>query len=242
MKKLLFTLCLITLTSILVHAQFQFGPKLSLNIANCAFNFKESDWEPETKMRLAYAFGGVIDYGFSDAFSLQSGLMLSSKGYSIDLDKMGDETDTYDGYWRNILNYIELPMHAAYKIKGFQIYAGPYIAFGIGGKSKQDYTITLNGEKHKEKDDVKLKPKMGEVKEGDLDDDEGAYSGFDYGLNFGLGFQIKSILINAGYSLGLGNIYPKIEGESKDDRKDFKFSNRVISISVSYLFGKKEKE
>jgi hypothetical protein len=241
MKKLSFTLCLITMTSILVHAQLQFGPKLGLNLANCAFNFKESDWEPETKMRLAFAIGGVIDYGFSDAFSLQSGLMFSSKGFSYDLDEMGYETITYDGYYRAILNYLELPITVAYKIKGFQIYAGPYVAFGIGGKDKWDYTYTINGAEETNKDDMKLKPKMGEVKDGDLADDEGAYSGLDYGLNFGLGYQIKSILINAGYSLGLGNINPGYEG-SENDRSDSKYSNRVISISVSYLFGKKEKE
>jgi len=244
MKKVSFTLCLITMTSILVHAQLQFGPKLGLNLANCAFNFKESDWEPETKMRLAFAFGGVIDYGFSDAFSLQSGLMFSSKGFSYDLDEISNDYETnYDGYERFILNYLELPIHAVYKIKGFQIFAGPYLGFGIGGKYKWDYTYTdIFGEKQSEKGDTKLKPKMGEVKEGDLDDDEGAYSGLDYGIDFGLGYQIKSILINAGYSLGLGNINPKSEDSSKDDRKDYKFSNRVISISVSYLFGKKEKE
>jgi hypothetical protein len=244
MKKLSFTLCLITMTSILLHAQFQFGPKLGLNLANCAFNFKESDWEPETKMRLAFAIGGVIDYGFSDAFSLQSGLMFSGKGFSVDLDKMSNDYETnYDGYERAILNYLELPIHAAYKIKGFQIYAGPYIAFGIGGKDKWDYSYTdMFGEKQSEKDETKLKPKMGEVKEGDLGDNESAYNGLDYGIDFGLGYQIKSILINAGYSLGLGNITPKYEGSSKDDRKNIKFSNRVITVSVSYLFGKKEKE
>lgn len=239
MKKLSFTLCLITMTSILVHAQFQFGPKLGLNLANCAFNFKESDLEPETKMRLAFAFGGVIDYGFSDAFSLQSGLMFSSKGYSSDLDAEADFQ--IDGYSKVIFNYIEIPITIAYKIKGFQIYAGPYVAFGMGGKLKWDYTYTINGVEETDKDDMKIKPKMGEVKEGDLDDDEGAYSGLDYGLNFGLGYQIKSILINAGYSLGLGNIYPGFE-DSEYDRSDRKYSNRVISISVSYLFGKKEKE
>ncbi len=242
MKKLSFTLCLITMTSILVHAQLQFGPKLGLNLANCAFNIKDSDSDPETKMRLAFAIGGVIDYGFSDAFSLQSGLMFSSKGFSRDLDEWADEFN-YDGYSRYILNYLEIPITVAYKIKGFQIYTGPYIAFGIGGKNKWDYTYTINGAEESEKDDSKIKPKMGEVKEEDLGDDESAYSAFDYGLNFGLGYQIKSILINAGYSLGLGNINPGYDYEDFDyDRSDYKYSNRVISISVSYLFGKKEKE
>lgn len=239
MKKNLLLLSISIMICLTIQAQVKFGPKLGLNIANCAFNYKESGDEPDTKMRLAFAIGGVIDYGFSDAFSLQSGLMFSSKGFSYDLDKMGDQTFTYDGYERAILNYIEMPIHAVYKIKGFQIYAGPYIAFGISGKYKWDYTYTMNGQEESEKDDMKLKPKMGEVKEGDLDDDEGAYSGLDYGLNFGIGYEIKSILINAGYSLGLGNINPGYEG-SESDKKDYKYSNRVISISAAYLFGGKK--
>ena len=141
-------------------------------------------------MRLAFAIGGVIDYGFSDAFSLQSGLMFSSKGYSSDLDKAAEKPDGK----QLILNYLRIPITIAYKIKGFQIYAGTYVAFGIGGKLKWDYTYTINGVEETDKDDMKIKHKMGEVKEGDLGDDEGAFSGLDYGLSFrpGLSNQINT--------------------------------------------------
>ena len=232
MKYLLRTLVISALIafSMQTQAQVKFGVKAGLNINNISQNFKESDWEFDTKMRLAYNIGATVDFGLSDAFSLQSGLMLTSKGFSYDLEEeWGEGTE---GYNRVIFNYLEVPINFAYKINDFQIYAGPYLAIGIGGKNKWD--VTYDGDS--DADEYKFKPVLGEVGEGDLDDDEVAYRALDYGLNLGVGYQVGSILINAGYSLGLGNLTPAYEGDD-DDRKDYKISNRVISLSVSYFFG-----
>ena len=225
--------CMVSVVTFAVHAQFQLGPKVGLNIANCAFIFEDDDDEPETNiMRLAYAFGVAADYGFSDAFSLQSGLIFTSKGYSYDLDEISEEID-YDGYERVIFNYIELPVNAVYKIKGFQIYAGPYIAFGICGKYKWDYTYDYYGTEEGDSGKMKLKPKFGEVDEDDLGEDEDAFYALDGGFNFGIGYQFDGFVIQAGYSLGLGNIMPKY---TDDIRDEYKYSNRVITLSVAYMF------
>ena len=233
MKKIMTTFCLILVVTFTIQAQFQIGPKVGMNLANCAFNLDDSDFEPETKIRLAYAVGIVLDYGFNDAFSLQSGLMFTSKGYGYDLDEISDDDVTYDGYDRTMLNYFELPVSAVYKFKGFQIGAGPYIAYGISGKEKWDYTYDYYGTEEGDSGETKLKPKMGEVEDGDLDEDEEAFYAMDWGFNFGIGYQTGGLLVNAGYSLGLGNIMAKYSGF---EREDYKFSNRVITVSVTYLF------
>jgi len=233
MKKIMTTFCLILVVTFTIQAQFQIGPKVGMNLANCAFNLDDSDFEPETKIRLAYAVGFALDYGFNDAFSLQSGLMFTSKGYSYDLDEISDDDITYDGYDRTILNYFELPVSAVYKFKGFQIGAGPYIAYGISGKEKWDYTYDYYGTEEGDSGETKLKPKMGEVEDGDLDEDEEAFYAMDWGFNFGIGYQTGGLLVNAGYSLGLGNIMAKYSGF---EREDYKFSNRVITVSGTYLF------
>lgn len=232
MKYLLRTLVISALiaVSMQTEAQVKFGVKAGLNINNISQNYKDSDLEFDTKMLLAYNIGATVDFGLSDAFSLQTGLMLTSKGFSYDMEEMSGEE--IEGYSRFILNYIEVPINAAYKFNGFQIYAGPYVAIGIGGKNKWDYTYA--GETNA--DESKLKPVFGEVGEGDLGEDEGAFNALDYGLNFGVGYQVGPILINAGYSLGLGNINPGFEGDD-GDIKDYKMSNRVINLSVSYFFG-----
>ena len=238
MKYLLKTFVISTLIALSVQtqAQVKFGVKAGLNLNNISQNFKESDWEFDTKMRLAYNIGATVDFSLTDAMSLQSGLSLTSKGFNIDLNEDSGEGESIEGYYNYILNYLEIPIHIAYKINDFQICVGPYLAFGIGGKNKWDYTFTYDGGSVSDKGEYKLKPIFGEVKEGDLGDDEYAYTAFDYGLGFGVGYQAGPVLVNTGYSLGLGNITPSYEG-SDFDPKDFKMSNRVITLSVSYFFG-----
>jgi len=234
MKYLLraFVICALLVFSMQTQAQVKFGVKAGMNFDNIAQNFAESDWETATKMRLAYNFGVTVDFGLSDDFSLQTGLMYTSKGYSINLKEEFEED--LDGYFRASYNYLEIPVNFTYKISGFQVYAGPYVAIGIGGKMK--YDVSFDGES--ESDEVKLKPVFGEVGDGDLADDEDAFSALDYGLNFGIGYQVGPVLINAGYSLGLGNLTPAYEGDADGERNDYKVSNRVISLSFSYFFGK----
>ncbi len=239
MKKIIRTFVIIGLItfSLQSQAQVKFGVKAGLNVNSTSQNFKDSDWEFDTKMRLAYHIGATVDYGLTDILSVQTGLLLSSKGYSYDLEQDLDADETIEGYDRYIFNYLEIPISVAYKINdNFQVFAGPYLAVGISGKNKWDATYTWDGEENSDNGDSKLKPIFGEVGEGDLGDDEDAYSALDYGFNLGVGYQTGPILINLGYSLGLGNLTPGYEG-SDGDPKDYKMSNNVISLSVSYFFG-----
>ncbi len=233
MKYLLrtFVISALIASSMQTQAQMKFGIKAGLNINNISQNFKESDWKFDTKMRLAYTVGAIVDFGLSDALSLQSGLMLSSKGFSYSLEDAWGEG--YEGYDRAIFNYLEVPINFTYKKNDFQIYAGPYLGIGISGKNKWDVT----GDGESDADEYKIKPVFGEVGEGDIGEDEEAFNALDYGLNFGVGYQVGPILINAGYSLGLGNLTPAYEGDDGDP-KDYKISNRVITLSASYFFGK----
>ena len=232
----LFALILVLGISSQVSGQILFGIKAGLNGNNISQNFKESDWEDDTKMRAGFHLGLTVDYELSEQLSLQSGLLYSSKGYSIDLEADLDPDETVDGYQRAIVNYLEIPIHFAYKMNDLQLYAGPYIGIGIGGKMKWDVTYKYDGEEYKSDGDISLKPVFGEVDSNDLDDDESPYNALDFGLNLGAGYQVGPILINAGYSLGLGNLTPK-EKDSDFDPKDMKTSNRVLSLSVSYFFG-----
>lgn len=96
--------------------------------------------------------------------------------------------------------------------------AGPYVAFGLFGKS--EYETNFPVEDSYEED----------AKFGNSEDDNVAP--IDMGLNFMLGYQLKSgLLFNAGYGLGLANTIPK---DLRDG--DVKSSNRVFSLSVGFAF------
>jgi hypothetical protein len=235
MKKLslLFTLALaFTIAS---QAQIRIGAKIGWNINSVAFNYAESDSEPETKMVLGFHLGGTAEFGLNDQMAIQSGLLYTRKGFRYDVEELhGGVGIEVEGYDRVMISYIEIPIHFAYKFGDFQVYAGPYFAFGIGGKNKWDVTYTGVDLEGSYSDEISFKPFFGEVGEGDLRADEAAYRGLDLGFNLGVGYKMDKFLINAGYSLGLGNITPDYEGDF--DAADYKASNRVISLSASYFF------
>jgi len=217
-------------------AQARIGLKAGLNASNMMYNYEDSDLEPDSKMKLGFHIGAIVDLEVSDALGIQTGLMFNQKGVSYDLEESLGSGQSVEGYDRTTLNYLEIPIMAAVKLESFQLYAGPYLAYGIGGKNSYDFTISTQGASDvTEKDDIKLKGKMGEVDPADLETDEGAFNALDYGINAGVGFQTGPILINAGYSMGFGNVSPEYKGGF--DPADFKASNSVVSLSVSFFFG-----
>jgi len=206
-------------------SQLKYGVKLGANFANVIQNFANLDDEFGTKIRLAYSFGAIIEYEFSEVISLQSGLQLTNKGFSLDLEDELIDGETVDGFDRYSITYLEVPVNVAFKIRDFRIIVGPYIAFGIGGKNKYDYTRTYNGSDDVVKGDTDIKFK-GKLNEADWNSDNEYIKGLDYGLSLGFGYRIGPMMINAGYALGLANLFPDIEVDGFDfNPKDFKTTN-----------------
>jgi hypothetical protein len=119
-----------------------------------------------------------------------------------------------------------------------QIFLGPYIAFALGGRNYYDYTVTMkDGSKETYKGDEKIGVK-GEVTDEDLDvEGVGKYvRPFDFGFDFGIGYQWKALLFNLGYNLGIANLTPNYKGGENFDPKDFKTTNQGIFFNVAWLF------
>ena len=242
MKKLAFMLSIvfIALLALNTQAQIKIGPKVGLNLANIRTDYADSDFEPETQMKLGFEIGAMVEFGFTDNIALQTGLSFSQKGYAVDLEEgLADgQSLEGDGYDRTTLNYLQIPLHIAYKIENFQIFLGPYIAAGIGGKNDFEYTVETEGlpESTDYEGEIDYTPAFGEVSQEDIEEDEQPFNAIDFGIDIGVGFEAGPILINAGYSLGLANLTPQYEnGEDlRDDQKQF---NSVIMISAALLFG-----
>ena len=64
---------------------------------------------------------------------------------------------------------------------------------------------------------------MLQVVEDYLDDEDvwELYRAFDFGLNLGVGYQVKSVLFNVGYSFGLTNLTPKYDADDYDMDEDY---------------------
>ncbi len=109
----------------------------------------------------------------------------------------------FDGAFK--LDYIQLPLMLKYYVgSGFSLEAGPQIGFLTSSEVEM---------------------------EGVSVDANDYISGFDYGLNFGLGYKLTSgIFLQGRYNLGLANVFDSEEigdGEGK---------NSVIQLSLGYMF------
>jgi len=112
-------------------------------------------------------------------------------------------------------SYIEIPVNVVYKFdlgaaKLF-LNVGPYAAYGILGKYDFDGETV-------------------DIVFGTSEDDD--MKPLDYGLNVGAGVEISNIIISANYGLGLANLSPITANDEE-------MKNKVIGISLAYLFGGK---
>lgn len=174
--------------------------------ARVGMNFSNMTKAEGTKALPGFNLGVGMDYGFSENWSLQSGLMISSKGYKI------------KDYSKDRPIYLDIPILAAYKFNisdntKFVINAGPYLAFGLGGKCKFD-----------EGGDYKL------FKGEDGEDAE--YSRFDLGIQYGIGLEIgEHYLVNLTGQNGFISPFDYSDGYDGDKPK-----NMTFSIGVGYRF------
>lgn len=162
--------------------------------AKFGMNFSNMTKIDESKALPGFTLGVGMDYGFNENWSLQSGLMISSKGFKF---KEGDWKDKY----RPI--YLDIPILAAYKFNisdntKFIINAGPYLAIGLGGKNKET-----------DEEDIKL-----------FDKDGYDWKRFDLGIQYGIGLELSDrYLINL---TGQNGFISPVDGG--DDPKNMTFS------------------
>lgn len=134
-------ICLLSILAMNLFAQektFQFGIRGGLNCSNAWVNDVSS-----SKFKLGYHIGATVDYQLPKNFLLQSGLFFTTKGSKQEdlnaSDVVGGRPD-----WTHTFNqlYLEVPIYAAYSIEisnraNLILGVGPYLAYGIGGESKQ---------------------------------------------------------------------------------------------------------
>ena len=188
-----------------VHAQIIPEYIFGLNLSTMTLKTKGISSKPETPIGIH--FGGLFKIPLKDNLALQPSLLFSAKGANYKIDSVEFSLSPI---------YIEVPVIVVYSFGSDEIkislFAGPYFACGVGG-----YKIESGGELKK--------INFGSGNKNDL-------KPFDIGLNFGVGVNIKGLLISAQYGIGLANISPVTTVDSE-------MKNKVIGISLSSLFAGK---
>lgn len=187
-----------------------FGPRVGATFSKISLSDGEGDeMEDELKYTPGLQVGAVANFGVSELLSIQPELLFTQKGY-----KIGDS----DAYIKGTSNYIEVPVLAkitfgSEQVKGF-VTGGPTAGYWISGKTSMKIASTEASESY-------------EFEDEDNRVELGASFGVGLAYNLGAG----ALNLDVRYGLGLSSLYEVESGESKS-------RNRVLGVSVAYLFGK----
>ncbi len=162
-----------------------FGVIAGMNMASTKFDKK---YDGSVSSQTGFHFGATAELRLADNMYINTGLIYSGKGYKYESNRSKvKETGT--------AQYIDIPVLFAPRFDlgsslKLEVNAGPYAAFCIGGKVKDEWTDNSNQE-----------PAYDESFSS-------AYSGFDYGLQAGAAAIISnSFRIGASYQMGMGSSY-----------------------------------
>ena len=117
MKKLTILIVLITLFNNNLYSQVKWGLLAGTNLSNVTMSQNNSSIFSETKNRLGFRIGISTDIPLSDAFSLNTGIVYSVKGYltEIDYSLLGlsalGKIEAKTGF-----RYFDIPLDFSYKI------------------------------------------------------------------------------------------------------------------------------
>ncbi|MFV0467432.1 MAG: porin family protein [Dysgonomonas sp.] len=187
-----------------------YGVKVGVNFAG--FNGKGAK---DLDGKVGFNAGVFAEYTLPTNLYFLTGLEISAKGAKAEIEEDGGKyKETYSP------TYLQLPIHAGYKLGlsdniTLGLHAGPYLAYGIGGKSKEEYTSDGDTEKN-ETDFFGSKEK-------------GGAKSFDFGVGLGANVDINQFRIGLGYDMGLSNIDRSEESEAH-------LKNRNFFINVGYKF------
>ncbi|MEO9070688.1 MAG: porin family protein [Ginsengibacter sp.] len=217
MKKLI----IITITIFLfANAKSQVYIQGGLSLANISNSNSGSVNQNNT---LGTFNGGILARSNSSgALAFESGILLDGRGAKV-------EGSSGSANYKVTFNplYLELPVNVIFRLPlsstaNIFINGGPYVAFGIAGKSKFEGQLgSISGS---QTENIQFT-------DADPNDNDQVYSKlkrFDYGLNIGAGLDLKAVLLKVNYGYGLAKIDSKQTNNDQNDKDKY----RTISISL----------
>lgn len=171
-------------------------------------------------LRTGYHFGVTGDYPINEFLWLESGLILSNRGYKNRDRLPSGQLNARDPEIN--LFYLDIPVLAKipFAVGNTKMYgqAGGYLGIGLqGGTNYSTFTSETFLLTNRE------------IQWGSANN----LKRLDYGLQIGLGVEIKAFHVGASYSFGLANM-------SVNNENNFSMHNRNISISLGYRVIKKK--
>jgi len=229
MKMRFFYFVAFVFTTAFANAQSNARLQAGINLANVSVT--DNGRVDDANMLTSFQIGVIGDVHLGSILYFQPGILYTGKG-----SKVQKGTEGTDGYFKQTFNprYLEIPANILVKVplgsaSSFFVGAGPYLGIGIGGKVKTDgQTLGLTYSTDK---DIKFSNDDPTT----LNQEEGAGFGivkrFDYGLNGTVGIEGKSLVLSAGYGLGLAKLQSGSNSSQDNNNK-----NRVLSFALGFKF------
>lgn len=203
--------------------------KGGVNLANISTH--SNGTVDEGKTLTSFHVGLVGDVPLSSFVSFQPGLLLTGKGSKAEIYL--DEDNRDDNFFKLKTNplYIEVPANLVFKLPTatgtrFFVGAGPYVAMGIGGKTKGERKIL--GVTSSYEQDIEFN-NDDPFTSGQEDASVNKLRRFDMGVNGLAGVEMGKLLLGINYGHGLSKI-----GSSENSNEDDKNKHRLWSISLGF--------
>lgn len=228
-------------TSAQAQATISFGPRVGVNLSSASISGPDTEGI-SPKSIFGGQLGATADVRFGN-FAVQPSLVFSRKGFQ--LTQSGSETfngatATYSDKRTLNINYLELPVNFVYTTggdHGFQMFAGPYVAFGVGGSAPYETDVVIPGFINDHKSGtgkVNFANQEPTSSNSSSSDNDVTVRRFDVGGNVGIGYRQGPFQVQASYGLGFGNIIP-LSSDGSDTKN--KAHNQLGQLTVNYFFG-----
>jgi hypothetical protein len=218
-RSVLLAALLASVVSTTVYSQdLRFGVKAGLNLSNMSITNVDN-----IKYKPGFVVGVTLDIPVASDIYVLTGLELSQKGFKLTNSQSVGTVKVEEKLTTSPL-YLQLPVHIGYKIEiadgtYFVPQAGPYLAYGLGGKGHQKFSGEVAGFAAGTDNDYALFGSDGGLKNLDL------------GIGVGFGLEIDHINLNIGYDIGLINVAKISESDNDSSAK-----NGNLFVTVGYKF------
>ncbi|HUZ59177.1 MAG TPA: porin family protein [Hanamia sp.] len=229
MKKLLaIAVCIVLFTTAKSQIYVQGGVNLS-NITTTNTGGTQNN-----NLLTTFNAGIMARSNKTEPIALEAGLLIEGKGAKANSYLTSSTNDNYVKASFNPL-YLELPVNFVLRLplthrNNIFINAGPYVAMGIGGKTKIETSFL--GDKSSSTSTIQFNnddPTTSQQEEASYD----KLKRFDYGINVGAGIDLRKILLKVNYGYGLSKINSTQTDNSSNDKNKY----RIVSISLGIPLG-----
>ena len=235
MKKLLLpTLALLSVTSAAqAQVRLSAGPQVGYTLASA--DYKDGNATFDNRYRSGFSGGLTAEVGLGHLL-IRPAVQYAQKGYNQEYTP--DPAFGYSGHisTRTRIDYLTVPLNIGYALhgdgQGFQVFAGAYLGFVLGGHYHSESEITApytNGTQYGTYDGRIVTDKT-PSNYNDL-----PVRSTDFGVQGGVGYRYQRLLAQLEYSVGLRNVDPPDNAGNPSPT----YHNRVFQLSLGYLFGPK---